>query len=128
MNKSNYIFFNNTPDNYIYEALGNYEKEDAEHESLADENLIFYIRINTENAALVKIFKAGDIDDRWELSVIEGDNTALDEMEFDPEFSKMEILTYLADIYEDVEEVDDEFLDDVIEDDEDIDAEFDGEE
>jgi predicted nucleic acid-binding Zn-ribbon protein len=119
-----YILFNDPNKEFLVEALKGYEKIEGDTEVEADETLIFYLRINTESSSLAKIYKPGDIDDRWELSVIEGDNTALEEMEFDPEFTKMEIITYLTDIYDDTEEVDLDFTEDVIDDEKDLDDEF----
>lgn len=93
--------------------------EEEENESL------FFVRINSDSPALVKVYKEIDDEDEiWEMSVIEGDNTALDEMEFQADLSKAEIITYLADLYDDVEEVDREFVDDVIDDKEELDDDF----
>ena len=121
--ESDYIFFGDKT-KYLVEALSNYENIEGDYEAEADELLLFYLRINTEYPAIVKVYKAADIDDRWEMSVVEGDNTALDEMEFDPEFTKTEIIEYLADIYEDIEEIDEEFFEDVIDDKQELDDDF----
>lgn len=101
------------------------EKDYAEEiEELAkkDENP-FYLRINEEDPAIVKVYKE-DEDDRWEMTVVEGYNTALNEMQFQSNWDKTEIMSYLADIYKDVEEIDEELFNNIIDDKKEIDHEF----
>lgn len=87
-----------------------------------DENP-FYLRINEDDPAIVKVYKEGE-DKRWEMTVIEGYNTALNEMQFQSNWDKTEIMSYLADIYKDVEEIDEELFNSIIDDKKEMDHEF----
>lgn len=101
-------------------------EEDVEETGLEEDEELFYVRLNDDVApAVVKVYKESDEEDeRWVMSVVEGDNTALEEMQFEPEFEKLEIINYLADIYEDVEEIFQEDVDDIVDEKKELDEDF----
>ena len=80
--------------------------EESEEDEPGDEWL-FHVRLypEAEEPVLVKIFKPSD-DENWEMTVLEGDAAALEEMTFTDDYDKIEIISYLADLYDEVEEID----------------------
>lgn len=87
-------------------------------EKVGDEDeFLFYFKIADEldDDAVYKAYKDFD-EDRWELKVVEGEsNQALEETTFETDFSKLEIINYLAEIYGDVEEIFEDEFDDKLE-------------
>jgi len=108
----------------VQESLDSYIMEDDEEdeeleyskeydEEVGDEDeFLFYFKIDETPETIGKAYKDFD-EDRWELTVIEGEsNQSLEETTFESNFTKLEIINYLAEIYGDVEEIyEDEFDD-----------------
>lgn len=107
---------------YLVEAEEEDEIEDEDdelpyadeyEENVGDEDeYLFYFKINEPPVTIAKAYKDFD-EDRWELSVIEGEtNEALENTTFESDFSKLEIINYLAEIYGDVSETYESSFDD----------------
>ncbi len=103
-------------ESYIMED--NEEDEELEYSEEYDEKVgdedefLFYFKIDEVSDTVYKAYKDFD-EDRWELTVVEGEsNQSLEETTFESNFTKLEIINYLAEIYGDVEEIfEDEFDD-----------------
>jgi hypothetical protein len=80
----------------------NYEEEDEQ-----TDNYVFYIRVNSneDNEIIAKVYKE-NIDDNWVLRVVKGDEEPLQSIEFDNRLNKLEIISYIADMFQEVEIMD----------------------
>ena len=98
----------------------NYEDEDQ-----PTDEYVFHVRINSDSDTeiIAKIYKENE-DDNWTLRVVKGDEEPLQSMEFDGRLDKLEIISYLADMYDDVEIMDPKEYHYLLDDKEKVDNEF----
>jgi hypothetical protein len=100
--------------------LMNYEDEDENRDEF-----VFHVRINegTDNEIIAKFFKDNE-EDQWEVRVVKGDEEPLESMEFNEKFDKIEIISYLANIYDEIEIMDEKEYEYLLDDKEKIDKEY----
>lgn len=88
-----------------------------EEAEIEEDSFLFYFKINEPISTVCKAYKDFE-NDRWELTVVEGEpNNALEETTFESDFTKLEIINYLAEIYGDVSEIYEDEFDDKLEND-----------
>lgn len=96
-----------------------YEEPREEQPEFSDEaeydeesgQYVFYLDINPKPSdkkrTLIKVFKRRD-GDNWEITVGSSDdkeNNVLENMTFDSDYKKLDIISYLADLYDEIEEI-----------------------
>lgn len=100
--------------------LLNYEDEDQ----LVDEYL-FHVRLNGESdREIIAKFYRDDEDDDWTVRVVKGDEEPLQSMQFDRRLDNLDIIGYLADMYDEVEIIDPKEYEYLLDDKEKVDAEY----
>jgi hypothetical protein len=100
--------------------LMNYEDEDE-----PQDEYVFHVKIDgeTDHEIIAKIYKDNE-GDFWTVRVVKGDEEPLQNMEFDPRLDKLELIGYLADIYDDIEILDKKEYEYLLDDKEKIDQEY----
>lgn len=100
--------------------LLNYEDEDQE----VDEYL-FHVKIDPEsdNEIIAKFFKDHE-EDEWTVRVVKGDEEPLQSMRFDTRLDKLEIIGYLANLYDEIEILDKKEYEYMLDDKEEVDLEY----
>jgi hypothetical protein len=114
-------------DGYEEDIEDEYEDEEYEIDpdvldALGDDSLdgdyVFSVRITDENEEedIIAKFYRDEDDDFWKARVVQGSEDPIENMQFDPEMDKIDIIENLATIYNDVMELDideyEELLDD----------------
>ena len=99
-------------------------QEDKDDDGVYTSDYLFFIRMfpDDEPPILAKIFRP-DEDQRWEITVLRGDGSSLKNMEFTKDYDKVEIISYLADLYDETEELDKTDVDKIIDDKPEVDKE-----
>lgn len=99
----------------------NYEDEDQERDEY-----VFHVRIpeSIDNDEIIAKFYRDDEEDFWTVRVVKGDEEPLESMEFDPRLDKIEIISKLASIYNEVEIIDPKEYEYLLDDKEKIDSEY----
>lgn len=101
------------------------DKDDGEVEEISSDYL-FALRLNRpgdDEEIIAKVYRNDD-DDFWKIRVVKGDEQPLEGMQFDPEMKMVDIIERLAEIYDEVEEVDVEDYEEMIDDKEENDEKF----
>jgi len=100
--------------------LMNYEDEDE-----PKDEYVFHVKINadTDSEIIAKVYKENE-DDDWEIRVVKGDEEPIESMKFDGRLNKLELIGYLADIYEEVEIMDPKEYEYLLDDKEKVDNEY----
>jgi hypothetical protein len=100
--------------------LMNYEDDDEPRDEY-----VFHIRANPEleTEVIAKIYRDSE-DDNWTARVVKGDEEPLQSMEFDHRLDKLEIIGYLADMYDEIEIIDPKEYEYLLDDKEKIDKEY----
>jgi hypothetical protein len=71
-----------------------------------NDNSVFYVLIedDAKGQIVLKVYRVS-LDDDWLIDVKFGENESLDHMAFDSEYEKVQILDYIAELFDDVEEI-----------------------
>jgi hypothetical protein len=101
------------------------EKDDGEVETISPDYLFALRLIRPEDSEeiIAKVYRNDD-HDFWKVRVVQGDEQPLEKMQFDPEMQMVDIIENLAEIYDEVEEVNVEDYEDMIDDKEENDEKF----
>lgn len=96
-----------------------YEDEEDKYEDIEDEDdeetgeYVFYVEVyphDESESAYAKVYKTRE-GENWEVTVGSGENEALEDMTFEEEYDKLDIISYLSNFFEDVEEIsEDDYL------------------
>jgi hypothetical protein len=109
----------------IVESPDEDEKDKGEVEEISPDYL-FALRLNRpddDEEIIAKVYRNED-DEFWKIRVVQGDEEPLEAMQFDPEMQMVDIIERLAEIYDEVEEVDVKDYEDLIDDKEESDEKF----
>lgn len=100
--------------------LMNYDIEDE-----PEDDYVFHVRIDqdSEKEIIAKIYRDDEVDN-WTARVVKGDEEPLQSMEFDSRLDKLEIIGYLADMYNEIEIIDPKEYEYLLDDKEKIDSEY----
>ena len=100
--------------------LMNYEEDDE-----PQDEYVFHIKMDegTEDEIIAKVYRDNE-DDYWTVRVVKGDEEPLQSMKFDPVLDKLDIIGYLADMYNDVETIDHKEYEYLISDKDKVDKEY----
>jgi hypothetical protein len=110
------------------EEIETEEDEDAVEELSSD--YVFALRINDpaeEEEIICKVYRNQD-EDFWKIRVVQGSEEPLETMQFDPSMDMVSIIERIAEIYEEVEEIDMDEYEDLLDDKEEKDEEYFGDE
>jgi len=100
--------------------LMNYEDEDE-----PTDEYCFHVKINPEeDTEIIAKFYKDNEDDNWTVRVVRGDEEPLQSMEFDNRLDKLEIIGYLADMYDEIEIIDPKEYEYLLDDKEKVDNEY----
>lgn len=108
------------------EEEGEYELEKLEYEEeFPPDDYNFHVKIDpdTEEEIIAKIYRESD-EENWVVRVVKGDEEPLQSMEFDSRLDKLEIIGYLADLYEEIEIIDPREYEYLLDDKEEVDREY----
>lgn len=97
----------------------NYEDEDE-----PTDEYVFHVRIDDiEEEIIAKIYRDSD-DEDWTVRVVKGSEEPLQSMQFDNTLDKLDIIGYIAEIYDEIEIIDHKEYEYLLDDKEKIDTEY----
>ena len=109
------------------ESLNEEDEDEVVRDPNEDNPDIFYVQIppqtEIQGEVIAKVFREEE-GKRWYVRDVEGDADFLDELVFQRNWDKVEIISYLAGIFGDVIEIDREEFDDIIDDKPELDAKY----
>jgi len=116
-----------------FEEDPDFEDEDEEEdeninsdEDSLEGDYVFALRVvdnNEEEDIIAKFYKDED-DDFWKARVVQGSEEPIESMQFDPDMDKVDIIDHLANMFDEVEEIDVDEYEDLLDDKEKVDDVF----
>ena len=92
------------------------ERDDVDDDDeWEDENLVFYLKLDDKGVPVIAKLYREDEESDWIIDVVQGSNEILDNMAFYQDYDKVQIINYLSEIFDDVEELTEKGYNDIVE-------------